>query len=518
MRNHFSVEGFPIVTAQEMARVEGLAYKGGASEQTFMERAGIGVAEKAIAFLTRHHLPKLVTLLVGKGNNGGDAYAAGFHLLEKGIKTTAWHLYGVEQCSPLCQIMHERFRLKGGIVHHGHSKPFLEQEGILLDGLVGTGFQGKAEGELAFAIELANSSGLPILAIDIPSGLNGTTGEVASVAIHATETLFLELPKLGFFLGSGWNHVGELKRVPFGLEEKYTAQANASAGLFNEAEVAHFLPPIKRTRHKYQAGYVLAVAGSSGMSGAAVMASFSALRAGAGIVRLFHPEKMEAELGSAPYELIREGWDGKELKRMQTEAERAKVMLIGPGMGRTADAKKRFSKLIKEIPLPLVLDADALYFLSEMSSWELPEGSILTPHYKEMERLVPHFGKKDDNRARICQEFVEEKRVTLILKGAPTFIFHPQHLPLVVTRGNPGMATAGSGDVLTGIVAAMIAQGLNTRTAAALAAHLHGSAGESAAEALTPYCMTATDLLDFLPAAFKSCSRKEIGYCKNNKI
>ncbi len=373
-----------------MARIEAKAYKEGASEQKFMENAGEAIARRTEEFILAHHLPKAVTLLVGKGNNGGDAFAAGAALIDRGFTVNALHIYPHNQCSPLCKTMSDKFRSRKGVIHHVHEKKAFrfDLEGIILDGLVGTGFRGKAEDELALAINCANSSQLPILAIDIPSGLNGTTGEVGSVAIHATETIFLGLPKSGFFLGDGWDHVGELRYASFGLGEKYIADAKADAYLFHEEIASDLLPEIKRTRHKYQAGYVLAVAGSPEMPGAALLASFAVLRAGAGIVRLFHPKGMEAELSGAPFELIREGWDGKNLTPIKKQASRAKAMLVGPGIGRTKQSEKMLKSLLTSIKLPMVIDADALFILSENPSWKLPPHSVLTPHHGEMELLL----------------------------------------------------------------------------------------------------------------------------------
>lgn len=496
-----SIEGMKIVTAHEMARIEAMAFAEGASEQIFMENAGNAIAVVVENFIASHALTKMVTLLVGKGNNGGDAYSAGALLCERGFKVAAFHLFSLDSCGPLCRTMYEKFRRSGGIIHHVHETWTVEfgTEGVILDGLVGTGFSGKADGPLKLAIEKANGSGLPVIAIDIPSGLNGNTGEVATVAIKAALTVFLELPKSGFFLGQGWDHVGILHHACFGLGEKQIAGAQPLACLYNEEFP---LPSLKRTRHKYQAGYVLAVAGSPGMPGAALLASLAALKSGAGIVRLFHPCGMEAELGCAPYELIRQGWDGKKLSVIQDQEARAKAILIGPGIGRTTGARRMLQRLLKHINVPMVIDADALFFLAEYSSWNLPKNSILTPHRGEMDLLLgkrPHSGKED---LALCQEFVDKKNVTLVLKGAPTFIFHPGTVPLVLTRGDPGMATAGSGDVLTGMIAAILAQGLPSRSAAALAVYLHGLSGEAAASCLTSWCMTASDLIDFLPEAF----------------
>ena len=497
------LQGLKVVTSQEMARIEEMACAEGAFEQTFMEKAAEAIADSVEAFVQEKDLSQIVTLLVGKGNNGGDAYAAGALLIERGFKVTALHIYSLDRCGPLCVQMHDKFRACGGAVRHARdAKSFqFEPEGIILDGLVGTGFKGKAEDALALAIEAANDSGLPILAIDIPSGLNGTTGDVETVAIHATETIFLELPKIGFFLKNGWDHVGVLRHASFGLNQKYIHSAKPVAYLLNEERIREQMPVIKRSRHKYQAGYVLAVAGSAEMPGAALLSTYAALRSGAGIVRLFYPRAMEPALSGAPYELIREVWDGKKMSAIAHEAKRAKALLIGPGIGRTKSVKSAVKKIFDTIELPMVIDADALYFLAENPNWKLPQGSVLTPHYGEMKKLLGA-----DWSLGLCQKYAEEKQATIVLKGAPTFVFHPKEPPLIITRGDPGMATAGSGDVLTGVIAAMLAQGLDPRTAAAVAVYLHGLSGEIAAHMLTSYCMTASDLIDYLPEAFQESS------------
>jgi NAD(P)H-hydrate epimerase len=208
-----------VISAKSMIKIEGLAYAQGFQELDFMERAGVSVANEIERFVLERSLARIATLLVGKGNNGGDAYVTGLKLLEKGFQVRAFHLYSMEQSGPLCRQQKERFEKAGGridFVQEGKEVLF-GADGIIVDGLVGTGFKGTADGVLVDIISKANHSKLPIIAIDIPSGVSGDTGEVGSVAIHATQTIYLELPKLGFFLGKGWNHVGQLIRGEFGL-------------------------------------------------------------------------------------------------------------------------------------------------------------------------------------------------------------------------------------------------------------------------------------------------------------
>ena len=308
------LEGLTVVTAEEMARIEKRAIAKGSSEKEFMENAAKAVADVAEHYVEAHRLRKSATLLVGKGNNGGDALAVGRFLLRQGFSVSALHLYPLEQCSPLCRLQVDAFKKAGGAI-----KPVYKDEnftfdlgGLIIDGIVGTGFAGKAEGIMEIAITAANKSGEHILAIDIPSGLNGSTGEVGSVAIDADTTVYLGLPKIGFFIGSGWDHVGHLALGEYGLPTSFIDEAEGVAYLLNEENMPEILPPIKKTRHKYEAGYVVAVAGSREMPGAAILASYAALRSGAGIVRLFHAKGMPQD-GAPPRSFNKTGQERKKL-------------------------------------------------------------------------------------------------------------------------------------------------------------------------------------------------------------
>jgi len=485
-----------VVTAKEMQRIEKLAFEAGESGRDYMETAGREIAAVLEKELITPSAEFHIHLLVGKGNNGGDAFVAGYHLLKKGFDVTAHHLAPLDECSPLCEEMGARFKKNGGKLDQISHTPQFNEKGIIVDGLTGTGFEGAAKGALAETIEAANQAHLPCYAIDIPSGLNGNTGEVETLAIKADATLYLALPKIGFFQGQGWDHVGELIPIDFGMPEKFLHKAKSVARIESKQSYVGKLPPIKRTRHKYQAGYLLAVAGSPGMSGAALLSSYSALKTGTGIVRLFYPKEMEGELANAPYELIKESWDLSDDARITEEAKRAKALIVGPGIGRSDKTHKALRTLLAKTTLPTVIDADALYFLSIDPEMNLPDKTVLTPQTQEMERILG----KPPTLAH-CQEYVKEKGVTLVLKGAPTFLFHPHTQPLIIPYGDPGMATAGTGDVLTGVIGSMLAQGLSPNEGASLGVLLHALAGEIAAERESSFGMTATDLLHSLPEA-----------------
>jgi hydroxyethylthiazole kinase-like uncharacterized protein yjeF len=498
-----------VVSPQQMAMMEQQAYRDGVSENDFMEEAGSGVGLVVHEFAERYGIERQVIILCGKGNNAGDAFVAGVHLLHLDYHVHAYQLFPLSECSRLCKENAERFVKEGGLLTHvGFDEEIAYPvDGVILDGIFGTGFHGKVEDPIAMRIKEANSAGLPIISVDIPSGLDGETGLVGGPVIHAAETAFLGLPKIGFFLREGWNAVGKLRFVDFGLSGDYIEEAFSEIEMLDDLLMMPLLPDLKRSRSKYEAGYVLGVAGSPEMPGAALLSSISALRGGAGIVRLFHPEGMEMLLSSSPYEIIKTPLSGKDVKPVLDEMKRANSLYIGPGLGKSAQAKAWIKELLGASTVPVVIDADALNYLADIDL-PLPANSILTPHLGELQRLL-HLKKKpaiDAELLKICQSFAEEKQVTLILKGGPTFIFHPGKPVHVSPVGDPGMATAGTGDVLTGLIAALLAQGLAPFDAACLGVYLHGVSGEEAARDLTPYCMVASDLLDFFPMAFSFSS------------
>ena len=253
-----------VIAASEMARVEKEAYDKGASDELFMEAAGRGVAERIEELVREGRLEWRAAMLCGKGNNAGDAYVAGCYLLEKGYPVRAMQLAPLAESSPLCQANAKRFREAGGEIVEVEEEEELDffDSRVIVDGVFGTGFKGAVEGLYAAAFRRANVSGLPIVAIDIPSGVNGNTGEVHAIAIEATATVYLGLPKTGFFLGQGWNHVGVLHRVDFGLAQEFLDDAKPDFIMLIKHVAASLLPSIVRNRHKYQAGYVVAFAGS----------------------------------------------------------------------------------------------------------------------------------------------------------------------------------------------------------------------------------------------------------------
>jgi hydroxyethylthiazole kinase-like uncharacterized protein yjeF len=494
-----------VIPSTEMARLEALAYAEGSQPEEFMLNAGRGVALQVQEFILKNGFQKVVTVLCGKGNNAGDAYVAATHLQKLGYSVTAYALESKDNCSILCSLHEEHFVEEGGKVINPHTAADFEfpQEGIILDGIFGTGFHGAAEGIYAVAINQANASKLPIIAIDIPSGLNGQTGEALGPVIKATETLYLGLPKTGFFLLDGWNNVGRLVGVDFGLDPKWIDQGLEDFILLTSENIKPLMPHMKRNRHKYEAGVVVGLAGSPGMPGAAQLSSLAALRGGAGLVRLLHPEGMQVELSNSPYELIRVPYEPGDTVSVAKTLGKATACYIGPGIGLKDAVRHLLKNVLPQINIPCVIDADALKITAE-DSISFPEKCVLTPHHGEMLSLFKQTAKLPLDKAllRKCQAYAEDKNVTLVLKGAPTFIFHTNEPILVSVEGDPGMATAGSGDVLTGLITSFLAQGLKTRDAAALAVYMHGKAGARAAKQKSSFCLVASDIIHYFPEEF----------------
>jgi len=490
-----------VITAQVMADLEKQSFQAGALEELFMEKAGTGIAEATRLFAEQNHL-HTIYLLVGKGNNGGDAFVAGRKLLAHGLHVQAIQLEEKANCSPLCRLNRERFEEQGG----GVQSQFLSfsTSSVILDGLFGTGFKGEVKSPYKELIEAANQSGRPILAIDIPSGLNGTTGEVQNIAIHATQTLYLELPKTGFFLDAGWNYVGELKQIFFGLDPTLIEKVQPNFELIDAKMVVNALPVIQRRRHKYMAGYVIGLAGSLQMPGAALLSSLAALRGGSGMVRLLHPKGMEAVLANSPYELIKVPYEAHHAPEIVSLMEKGRATFIGPGLGREREVTDLLNQVIPSLTKPCVIDADALNLFAQ-KPYKLPPEVIFTPHMGEMQTLLnqkEHLNLTFD-LLQTCQNYATTHHLTLILKGAPSFIFQPGQSILVNPTGDPGMATAGSGDVLTGLLASLLSQGLDPHQAAFTGVYLHGLAGQIAVQARKASVgMIATDLISHFAAAY----------------
>jgi ADP-dependent NAD(P)H-hydrate dehydratase / NAD(P)H-hydrate epimerase len=487
-----------VITPLQANLMEKKAFELGMTPQFFMENAGAKIAEAIHMFIEEEQLAKECVLLCGKGNNAGDAYCAGYALLQKGYVVQAHTFSALHELTPLCKKMAEAFYRGGG--KKMASLQDIPQNAVILDGLFGTGFKGELKDAYLTLVKEVNALENRVISIDIPSGLNGETGEVKSAAIKAHLTLSLGHPQHGFFIGEGWNHVGKILILDFGLPQEMLHYITPKMMLLEERDVQKLLPPLVPNRHKYQAGAVLALTGSKKYEGAAYLSCLSAYRAGAGIVTLLQQEGVNISLP----ELIKvplENNLSEYLKEMRHHA-----FMLGCGLGTSGTSQEYVRQVCALIQTPIVIDADGLNIMA-LTSLAPPKNALLTPHFKEMCRLLNNPSLKElhvtEEFISLVQNFVDEKNCTVVLKGGPSFIFSPSHPPLISTRGTPGMATAGAGDVLTGVLAALLAQSLDSKEAACLGVYLHGLAGEYAEEKCTAYSMMAQDIVEHLPQAFK---------------
>lgn len=499
-------ESIKVVAVEEMTRLERKAISEGADEESFMEEAG----EKIACFLeekicAESDLEFLV--LCGRGNNGGDGYVIARKLQLAGQPVKVFSPYAEQICSPLCRQKRAEYERAGGILLSAQEAiSLLCSSSHIIDALLGTGFRsGRALApELQEWIGRCNDrpSSTQLIAVDIPSGLDGNDGSLSSLAMRADHTCTLELPKLGLFIREGWQHSGTISLHSFGLQDKYLEEARGVAELLIEPCVAL---PYRRDQHKYLAGEVRIVAGWGEMEGAAILAGMAALRSGAGLARLYHSPDWRAQRPIPPELLSYSVCSTGEILQREENSRYSRALLMGPGMGREQSALSLLRQLLGETTFPTVVDADAIYAYACMRKKEEGNSSqlLFTPHRGELRALLSYQTFPEEEMLwRDCQQFVQQSRSILLLKGAPSLLFSPDHLPFIQPCGSAGMATAGSGDVLSGVIAALLARGIPPWKAALWGSYLHGRAGEIAVGNQGVYGLIASDLVEALPTAF----------------
>jgi ADP-dependent NAD(P)H-hydrate dehydratase / NAD(P)H-hydrate epimerase len=489
-----------------------------------MERAGTGVS----AFLQDRFSPlrgKTVTILCGKGNNGGDGFVVARLLRQHHVKVTVLLLAPAGDLSRDAAIMYRRWIRVAG---KSSSRPFRssEQAGamlassdIIVDALLGTGLSTEVTGIYRDAIRLMNGAGRPVIAVDMPSGIHADNGALLGEAVHATATITFGLPKLGLYLGAGIDHAGTIHVIDIGIPPAYVEAVNSRTLVVTRELVAKAIPTRQASAHKGTFGHAGIIAGSVGKTGAAALAARAALRIGAGLVTVGTPSSvndvLEAKLLEAmtvplpetkARTLARSGLD-----RVLAFMRARTALAIGPGLSTHPETVELVQSLMKHVDRPSVLDADALNALASRASLltECKIPPILTPHPGEMARLEVDATSQSVNADRLgtARRFARERGVFIVLKGARTVIARPDGLLAICPTGNPGMATAGTGDVLTGMIVGLLAQAVPAWEAACAATYLHGLAGDLAARQLGQAGMLAGDLIDHIPYALQAINR-----------
>ena len=477
-----------------------------------MERASRALAR---AMSERWSAETPFTVFAGPGNNGGDALAVSRLLAERGCRVEVYLFNTKGTLSPDCETNKERLAGVAGIDFHEITTqfvpPVLTAEHVVVDGLFGSGLNKPLSGGFAAVVKYINTSPATVVAIDVPSGLMGedNTYNIQANIIRADLTLSLQLPKLAFLFAENAPFVGEWQLLDIGLSEEAIEEKETDFALTEHEDVASMLKPRGKFAHKGNFGRALLIAGSQGMAGASVLAARACLRSGVGLLTVHIPFCNNFIVQTSVPEAMTEIDINDVRFSCATDTDDYQAVGIGPGLGKAGDTEAALLEQIESCQTPMVGDADALNLLGEHRSYigRLPKGSILTPHPKELERLV---GKCQNSYERLtkARELARSAGVHILLKGAYSVIIAPSGKCWFNPTGNPGMATGGSGDVLTGVVLALLAQGYDAETAARMAAYVHGLAGDIACKKHGVMGMTAGDIVTCLPPAWRMLEEK----------
>ena len=496
-----------LVTASEMRQYDNNTIERiGIPACVLMERAALAAVHKIEAYCRDKKTGRQVLIMAGMGNNGGDGLAVGRILTERGYRVEVWCVGNAEKASG-------QWEQQKKILEHypveWSEKPKTQSYDVLVDALFGVGLSRKVEGCFAEAVGLFGTMEGWKLALDVPSGIDSDTGQICGCAVQADQTVTFGFCKRGLVLYPGCEYAGEVETVDIGISEESffgrKPEMYAYVGL-----VPELLPKRKKDGNKGTFGKVLLVAGSENMAGAAVLAAKAAYRMGAGMVKVITPAQNRTIL----QETVPEALYGT-MENMKEGMEWADVIAIGPGLGKGAAALEALSEVILESDKSLLIDADGLNLLAEQPSLReslAAQGKkgrnvILTPHVGELSRLMGRtIGDCKQNVALCGIELAAELHAVVAAKDARTMVCGEGHPVCVNLSGNHGMATAGSGDVLAGIIGALLAQGLNAFEAASLGVYIHGMAGDAVTEKIGAYSCMAGDIAE------------EAGICCNNMI
>jgi hydroxyethylthiazole kinase-like uncharacterized protein yjeF len=486
-----------------------------------MENAGRGAAEVISNTFPDIHNKK-IAIIAGKGNNGGDGFVIARYLLNQGISVRVYLLTDPKGLRGDAETNFNIFhRMKGEVISVPSSKDYIkvkkdiEKFDMLIDGIFGTGLDAEVRGYYREVIDHLNTLQRPMVAIDIPSGLDADTGKPLGTAIRASLTITFGLPKIGHLIPPGLDYVGKVKVIDIGIPKRLVEEEKIPTYLLEKEEIQRWLSvPRNPDTHKGDYGHLLVIAGSVGKTGAAVMACQAALRMGAGLVTLAIPKSLNAILEMKLTEVMTEPLPETPKQTLSLRAfsaivrlcENKKAVIIGPGLGTLKETQSLILKLIRTLDLPIILDADGLTALATQPK-TLPiknRSLMLTPHPGEMARLIRSQVKEVlEDRVGLSRNFSQSQHVHLILKGHPTLITTPKGEVYINPTGNPGMASGGTGDVLTGMIGGLVCQGFDILPSLQIAVYLHGMAGDEGAQEMGEKSLIATDMIKKIPTLLK---------------
>ncbi|MFH0995386.1 MAG: NAD(P)H-hydrate dehydratase [Pseudomonadota bacterium] len=514
-----------IVTASEMQQMDRETIESfGLPGRVLMENAGRGVVDalvRTFPAISSFGRNQRIGIIAGRGNNGGDGFVIARYLSGMGVSVSVY-------------LFSERIAVKGDAAanlklldalnvpvfeitdtaclaqHHAA----MRHHGIWVDALLGTGLNAEVKGLFRAVIEFLNSLNRPIIAVDIPSGLNADTGMICGACIQAHTTVTFGFPKIGHILFPGAEVTGRLETIDIGIPPHIVRAIGPGHHILTPAAIARSFPQRAPTSHKGTSGHVLVVGGSTGKAGAVAMTGLAALRSGAGLVTLAIPKSLNAiiqsqipEIMTVPMDGLNQGlWDDSLCNHIREQLLGKKCLAIGPGMGDSIETQKLVLEILRDVSIPVVLDADGLNCicgrLDVLKSLKTP--AILTPHPGEMSRLTGEsVSDIQADRIGIARRFSRAHHVHLVLKGARTVIAHPDGTVYINLTANPGMATGGMGDVLTGVIAGLLAQGLAPEAAAHAGVYLHGKAADALCELQGPFGFLASEVAGALPGVIR---------------
>jgi len=470
-----------------------------------MERA----AGKCFDWLKeKGYLNKSFMVFCGKGNNGGDGLVLARLLAESCCNVSVFILeLGQLGTKDFQTNLEKIYRYKNIPLHFIREEsdfPVTEKGTLLIDALFGTGISRPIEGTTARLIEYLNHSNCEIISIDLPSGMPADQSCIGWPVVHATYTLSFQCYKPALLVSENACAVGQVSILDIGLHRNFLNTLHSPFELTDKNKIADLYLPRNPFSHKGDFGHALLIAGSYGKMGAAVLAAKACLRSGVGLLTCLVPAcGYNIVQTSVPEAMLITDANAACVSNPPEEMSKYDSIGIGPGIGTATETRKALKKILASVEKPIVIDADAINCLAmEKNIPLLPDGSILTPHPREFERL---FGKSENDfhRIELAMAMAKKFHCVIVLKGHHTLIATPGGKGYFNSTGNAGMATAGSGDVLTGILTGLLAKGINSENAAILGVYLHGLAGDKAANHYSQEAMTAGDIIDFTSAAFK---------------
>jgi ADP-dependent NAD(P)H-hydrate dehydratase / NAD(P)H-hydrate epimerase len=499
----------PILTVAQMRKIDEKAIGGDPARGfSYMMKAGAGLYEAARQLVPTPRSGDIV-IICGKGNNGGDGFAVAGMLLEAGYKVMCYGLCQPDELQGEAKLAYDSYiEREGNFLILDDIADFinLHKSSLIIDAALGTGIKGEPHGIYAEVIEAINDAGVPVLSADTPSGLDNDRGVPAKFCVKATATVTMGFPKIGSYFYPGRSNVGALRIHDLGYPEEIVRKNSSDVFLPTVDELKKMLPRRKPAGSKFDHGVALLLAGSGGMTGSATLASLSALRTGCGMVHLASPKSATAVLGAKLTEVVVHAIDETAAHTAALSAadglldkiKTVQAVCIGPGISHEEETARLVRHLVAKSKAPVVLDADGINAFKGKSEQLKSHGGplVITPHKGEWERI---FGAMPATPVAMIDELRAKARefsMTVLYKGNPTVIADPAGKAYLSPYGNSGMATAGCGDVLSGIIMSLVAQGAPVTDAAVLGAYIHAKAGEEAAKELGEYSMIAGDVME----------------------